>query len=196
MAQRKDPRLAAYEAAEASWEEINSLAGRAAKAMGAPRKSGIFVTTSTEWRTREVPHGFLGLFTRTERYSVEQKTEKRVCPDYWSLSTSYWERSRSVNGRQTHEEEETNYCLGADGSLFMRFDNTLYGYRAGAVYKEPSISAFSSFGLEHFDFETRTHEGESDGAQILNTGIRAERLRPGVTRPGDGLIKVLRSLGG
>lgn len=190
----KDPDLVLYDNSRIDWEELRRLA------IGVAKETSVARTTYTETievtKTREVRGGFLGLKRTSESYVVP--VTKMLTEDFWALERRDWNRYEKGSGSMADETscERTYYCLGTDGSLFVRVESWEEVSPKKEAYFEnrnsPTIRKMDDNDVMLFDFEPKQYY--CDGRVTIDTNREPDKLKLKHDAKGTGLSLALKAL--
>ncbi|GLY53118.1 hypothetical protein Lesp01_67740 [Lentzea sp. NBRC 102530] len=183
-----------YDASRIDWEGLRQLARRVARETKVARQKHSVTVKVT--KTREVRGGFLNLARRTETYEVPEV--RTTTDDYWVLERRFWKKDEKGSGSMADETTKASilYCLGTDGSLFVRVEQEEEVMPKNGrffVYRdEPSVNPMTEADVLLLDFEPKHH---SDGGRIsVVTNREPDKRRPRGSVKGAGLTAALTRL--
>lgn len=183
-----------YDRSRIDWDRLRELARRAARETKVAREK--HSTTVQVAKTREVRGGFLNLARRTETYEVPEV--RTVTDDYWVLERRFWKKDEKGSGSYADEttNESTLYCLGHDGSLFVRSEHEEEVIRKDGRFfvhrDEPSIKPMTDADVLLLDFEPKHFS--SGGRTPVVSNVDPDKRRPRGTSKGAGLTAALTRL--
>jgi hypothetical protein len=164
------------------------------------RETKVARGTHTETReiikTREVRSGFLGRSKRIETYTVPQS--ETVIDDHWILERRHWIKDEKGIGSNADETSYAYifYCLGVDGSLFVRVESREEVHpkelMAFEVKNEPTTQPMDASDVMLFDFEQKYFR--SEGRVAVDTNRDPDKRRLKVHAKGVGLSMALKRL--
>lgn len=188
------PDRGVYANSRIDWEKLRRFAVRVAKETRVARRTHAQTTQVT--KTREVRGGFLGLSRRTESYTVP--VTKTLTEDHWVLEQRYWKKYENGSGSMADETscEMMYYCLGTDGSLFVRVESWEEVSPKGMAYfenrHEPTVKPMDDNDVVLFDFEPKRYY--TGGRTTIDTDRDPDKLRLKYDAKGIGLSLALKRL--
>ncbi|MFD4677024.1 hypothetical protein ACFWNN_45425 [Lentzea sp. NPDC058450] len=183
-----------YDKSRIDWERLRQLARRVARETKAAR--GKHSVTVQVAKTREVRGGFLNLARRTETYEVPET--RTVTDDYWVLERRFWKKDEKGSGSMADETTKASYlyCLGTDGSLFVRIEQeeeVLPKNGRFFVHRdEPSVEPMTDADVLLLDFEPK-HESFGGRTSVV-TNREPDKRRPRGASKGAGITAALTRL--
>jgi hypothetical protein len=183
-----------YDDTRIEWDKLRRFAARVARETKVARQAR--TQTRQVSNTREVKSGFLGLSKRVETYTVPQV--ETVTDDYWVLEQRYWQMNEKGAGSYADETSYNDicYCLGVDGSLFVRVESHQEVYPKGRacfeVRDEPTTSLMKEADVMLFDFEAENFH--SEGQISVDTNRTPDEGRLKYHAKGVGLSMALKRL--
>ncbi|NKZ09227.1 hypothetical protein [Actinomadura latina] len=185
------PKRKQYDQSQPNWKRLQQYAARVARETKAPRE--MTTVTAQETRTREERAGLFRRSTRLVPYTVN--TSKKQQLDYWKLTSRYWIRSEKNSYGEEIRRDVTNYCLHADGHLFILNESTEEVFpKQGPMIITQDSSRYGMTEAEALvlDFEPKFYS--STGRISVETNRDPDRSKVKYHAKGMGLSLALKAL--